>query len=392
MNRAALWDALQLVQGPVSSSTAVQVLAVGNDGGALLSYGTSVPTAVAGYVLGGLFIHTDAASAATCLYKNTGTAASCTFTAVDTASITGGTATELTELSVRSTGAAFDLLIATTAVYDADRTLTVNIPTDGNATITLVGNLTTAGGAYNCTLTMTGSSNVTLPTTGTLATLTGTETFTNKTLSDSTTTVGAVGALTKAAKFSLSGATAAKTATLTFAHTDDRAITFPDATCTLTGKDTADVLTNKTLDCDGTGNVVSNVNANELDPITPGAATFAVPFVLAIPFANLPAAGVDIFTDNAPFAFRVIDAYVVNTSATGGTLAVHNGKVGALGTAITDTMTLAASDKAIVRAATIDDGAADAVHTIAANGSLCLVGDGGNAADGIAYITCVRVN
>ena len=387
MNRGQLWNALELIEGPVSGATPEAILQTGNAGGALFAYGITVPNAVAGYALGCLFVHTDGA-AATCLYKNTGTAASCTFTAIDTANITGGTATELTALSIRSTGAAFDLVIATTAAYGADRTLTINIPTGANAALTLVGNLVTAGGAYNCTLTMTGSSNVTLPTTGTLATLDGTETLTNKTLSDSTTAFGAVGALTKAAKVSLGGATAAKTATLTFVHTDDRAITFPDATCTLVGKDTSDVLTNKTLDCDGTGNVLSNLNANELDPITPGAATFAVPFVLAIPYLDLTDTGQDIFASNAPFAFRVIDAYAVSTSATAGTIAVHKGKIGALGNAITDVMTVAAGDKTIVRATTIDD----AEHSIAANGSLCLVGDGGAAIDGIAYITCIRVN
>ncbi len=48
-------------------------------------------------------------------------------------------------------------------------------------TITLAGNLVTAGG-FSTTLTTTTASNVTLPTTGTLATLAGTETLTGKTL------------------------------------------------------------------------------------------------------------------------------------------------------------------------------------------------------------------
>jgi len=52
---------------------------------------------------------------------------------------------------------------------------------NGSKTITLGGNLTTAG-AYTTTLTMTGATSITLPTTGTLATLAGTETLTNKTI------------------------------------------------------------------------------------------------------------------------------------------------------------------------------------------------------------------
>jgi hypothetical protein len=52
---------------------------------------------------------------------------------------------------------------------------------------------------------------------------------------------------TKDLSVELSGATTAKTLTLTSSHTDDRTITVPDATDTLVGKATTDTLTNKTL-------------------------------------------------------------------------------------------------------------------------------------------------
>jgi hypothetical protein len=52
---------------------------------------------------------------------------------------------------------------------------------------------------------------------------------------------------TKDVVFELAGATTAKTTTLAISQTDDRTLTLPDATDTLVGKATTDVLTNKTL-------------------------------------------------------------------------------------------------------------------------------------------------
>ena len=67
----------------------------------------------------------------------------------------------------------------------------------------------------------------------TVADVSSSQTFTNKTLSDTTTLVGAVGALTKVMGFLLSGATAGKKSLLSFIHTDDRTYTFPDKTGTV---------------------------------------------------------------------------------------------------------------------------------------------------------------
>lgn len=99
----------------------------------------------------------------------------------------------------------------------------------------------------------------------TLAGIAATQTLTNKTLDGVTVSTGLASTgfaifqdgtggfkLTNAATPSksvvcdLSGATSLKQTTLTFSHTDDRAITFPDATTTLVGTDATQTLTNKT--------------------------------------------------------------------------------------------------------------------------------------------------
>lgn len=94
--------------------------------------------------------------------------------------ITGGTAIELTGLSVRSTAAAFDLLFASAEALGADRTLTINV---GNAAraLTLSKDLIVQTGNVTLTGDAAGSS-VTLPATGTLATLAGDEALTVKTI------------------------------------------------------------------------------------------------------------------------------------------------------------------------------------------------------------------
>ena len=93
-----------------------------------------------------------------------------------------------------------------------------------------------------------GTNTLTLPAT-TSDTLVGkatTDTLTNKKLSDSTTTIVDVTDITKAIKFDVAGTTAV-TGTIATAFTTAKTLTLPDATDTLVGKDTTDILTNKTL-------------------------------------------------------------------------------------------------------------------------------------------------
>jgi hypothetical protein len=81
----------------------------------------------------------------------------------------------------------------------------------------------------------------------TLITKTSTDVLTNKSLSDTTSIFVNASDNTKVAKFDLSGATASKTLTLAAPVTNNRTITYFDASDTLVGKATTDVLTNKDL-------------------------------------------------------------------------------------------------------------------------------------------------
>lgn len=273
--------------------------------------------------------------------------------------INGGTHSAITTLGIRSTGAAHDLKMASAEAIGADRTISWVVG-DADRTIDLAGNLTFAGafstvGAFATSFTMTAPTTVTFPTTGTLATLDGAESFTNKTIAS-------------------------------FLQGPGNTITVPAASDTLVGKATTDVLTNKTLDAHGTGNALSNVNAQELDPITPGASTFAVPFIITKQITNQGAA-VNIFNADAPFKFRVIKAISINESADGGTWKLNNGAGGA-GTDLHNAVTVAASDTDVDEVVNMND----AAYTINANGSLSIVPDGGGALDCTIYITCIRVD
>jgi len=91
---------------------------------------------------------------------------------------------------------------------------------------------------------------------------------------------------------------------------------------------------------------------------------------------------VQIHNSNAPFKYRILDAWSVAKSADGGTWKLTNGS-----NDITNAVTVTGTDKTINRAGTIDD----TYNEIAANGSLSAVGDGANA-DCDVYVLCVRVS
>ena len=141
------------------------------------------------------------------------------------------------------------------------------------------------------------------------------------------------------------------------------------------GTSDTQTLTNKTID--GDDNTIQDVNADALKVVT---SNMAIPFILT---ATLTGGNtVQIHNSDAPFKYRVINAWAVAQSADGGTWKVTDGT-----NDITNAVAAGATDKGMSWPATIDD----AYHEIAASGSLSVVGDG-SLADVIVYIECIRVS
>lgn len=205
-------------------------------------------------------------------------------------------------------------------------------------------------------------------------------TLLNKLLSGDTVKFADTADATKLLSIALAGATTGKELTLLSSHTNDRTITLPDATDTLLGKATVDVLTNKSLDADGSGNVITNVNADELYPSALATAGYGIPVV--IPVVNGGATNIDIFSGNAPFKFRIIDAWAVNTKAgnTGSWKLQDGGTVD-----ITSAISYGGTDNAITRLAQL----IDATHSITTSEELHIINSDG-ADTAIIYISVLR--
>lgn len=371
---------------------------------------------------------------------------------INTANIDGGTIDSLTNFSIRSSGAAFDLEQDTAEVLTGNKIISWNVA-DTNRSITLGGNLVLGGtlttlaawtqvGANTIQLTTTGATTLTLPTTGTLITLAGTETLSNKTLTapkivttdgifdgggdefiiftESATPVNYLGihsadtgvapvlcgegsdanvplALygkgtgkvtiedaatpTKMLNFELVGATATKTMTIVSSHTDDRTLTLPDATDTLVGKATTDVLTEKSIDANGSGNVITNINGAELeDAAATTALGMAIPFIVKKDISN--ALTTVLYNANFPQKARLIKAWVVESAAANsGNVQIDDGT-----NPICAAENYTGTDTKVVDFTTIDDG----TSTLAANATLRAV-NSVNTDDAMLYTLWIPI-
>lgn len=133
-----------------------------------------------------------------------------------------------------------------------------------------------------------------------------------------------------------------------------------------------------TVDSDGVIADITDLRAKTF--LRYPAVTEYQPFVLK---ASLTAGStVAIYSSDAPFKYRVLDAWSVARSADGGTWKITDGTDD-----ITDTVSVTGTDKTIDRAGTIDD----SKYEISAGGSLSVVGDGANA-DVEVYVMAMRVD
>jgi hypothetical protein len=226
--------------------------------------------------------------------------------------INGGTHTAITSFGIRSTGAAFDLTLASTEVFTAGRTLTLTL-NDAARTLNMGGNITTAAafatsGANSLTLTTTGSTNVTLPTTGTLATLAGSEALTNKTVNGLTIT-SSTGTLTIT-----NGKTFAASNSLTLVGTDSTTMTFPTtnanvAALNITGQTLSGgvVVTPANLGTKSSGTTTIDCGSSPLQYLTNGGS-----FTLAAPASD--SSCIVLATNNASAGTITFSGFSVGSS------------------------------------------------------------------------------
>jgi hypothetical protein len=145
-----------------------------------------------------------------------------------------------------------------------------------------------------------------------------------------------------------------------------------------TGSSTPSTLTNKTISADS--NTITDIGGAEIEDIAGTNATYSVPITIVA--VNSGAATTTIFDSNAPFKFRVIDAWAVSTKGgNSGTWNVNDGT-----DPIVSAVAYGTGDTDIARAAEIDD----AKHEIAASGSL-KIANSETADTGIIYVQILKI-
>ena len=205
-------------------------------------------------------------------------------------------------------------------------------------------------------------------------------TLTNKTLTDDTVIFGSTGALTKTCGFDLSGATAATKTTFAVSQTVARTITFPDAADTLVGKATTDTFTNKTIDADGSGNAISNINADETDAYAGTNGTYGIPFVITA--VNGGSADVTVIATTS-FKMRILDAWSISSKASNsGTWKLTDGT-----NDIISTVSYGTSDNDVARV----DSADATYYDVAGAGTLHLI-NSESTDTSVVHILAVRVD
>ena len=183
---------------------------------------------------------------------------------------------------------------------------------NGAKTITLAGNLSTAG-EFATTLTSTGATNVTLPTSGTLATLGGAETLSNK-------------ALTQISSVGFKGASSGTATLAAPAVAGITTITLPGANGTLATLAGTETLTNKTLTSPYASSVIFNGSTN-------GTATLLAPSVagtgttITLPGANgtlATLAGTETLTNKTLTSPTFSGTVSIPTASVTGTITAKN--------------------------------------------------------------------
>jgi len=137
-------------------------------------------------------------------------------------------------------------------------------------------------------------------------------------------------------------------------------------------------LTDKIISADS--NTITDIGGAEIEDIAGTNATYSVPITIVA--VNGGAATTTIFDSNAPFKFRVIDAWAVSTKGgNSGTWNVNDGT-----DPIVSAVAYGTDDTDIARAAEIDD----AKHEIAASGSL-KIANSETADTGIIYVQILKI-